>query len=213
MAVLLSLSVALTGCGKSSTGNTDNDDILKGMREATVMITVGEYHGSGVIIGLDDEKLTIVTVAHLMEGFDQGIISFFSGKVGFADVSDIYPGKDLCFLTIKRTDMTEDFIETLTTAAYDLDRYEALTRGDKVYITGSAVSVAANISEGTFVSRDYYVADFDMDMMFLYAAVMEGMSGSGVYDSDGYLVGILAGGSDADEAVCVSLKDIIDLWR
>lgn len=202
----------VTACGDKKT-ELSEEELIEQLRQPTVMITVDEYRASGVIIGNDEDYVTIATVAHLMDGFDQGIITFCGGKSGFANVFFIDTESDICLLRIKKEDMTPEFANSLPTVSLDVSKYEELVKGDTLYIVGSQVGVAANIVKGTFEENNYYVPEFGRYMMYLYCDVFEGMSGSGVYTKDGTLVGLLAGGSELSEAVCIPITDVIEEWR
>lgn len=199
-------------CGSRKT-ELSEEELIEKLRMPTVMITVDEYRASGVIIGNDDDYITIATVAHLMEGFDQGIITFCGGKSGFANVFFLDTESDICLLRISKEDMTPEFADSLPVASIDTSKYEELKKGDTLFLAGSQVGVAANIVKGTFTENDYYVPEFDRYMMYIYCDVFEGMSGSGVYTGDGTLVGLLAGGSELSEAVCIPITDVIEEWR
>jgi len=204
--------ISLTGCGKKEPIKT-YDDLLKELRDVTVMINAGEDHASGVVIGNDGDTITIVTAAHLMEGFNQGIITFYDGKAGFADVVLCDTVTDICLLTMKCGDFADGYAESVKCAVVADGKYASLNKSDKVILLGSAIGVAVNATEGTVADTDYYVLDFDQHMLYLYADVMPGMSGSGCYTSDGYLIGILSGGSDNSEAVCIKIDNVINEWR
>lgn len=202
--------LTLASCGKAEEIPMSEEELIEELRQPTVMITVGGFRATGVIIGNDNDGITIATVYHLMEGYDQGIVTFYGGKTGFADACYSSSENDICLLKIKREDMTPEFIDSLKYAKTDVNKYESLEKGDKIYLVGSQVGVAANAVTGTFQAKDYYVPEFDQYLMYLYADVNEGMSGSGLYTEDGYLVGLLAGGSDASEAVCIPITDVIN---
>jgi len=200
----------LSSCGTGKKAMTEAE-IIDTLIEPTVRITVGNYRGTGVIIENDDEKITIASVAHLLTGYDQGIISFYSGKTGFADVFYCDEASDVCLLRISKEDMSEDFANSIKCNEVDVKHYDELEAGDTVYLVGSSVSVAGNIVKGTCEAKDYYVPEFDAYLMYLYCYAFEGMSGSGCYDVDGNLVGIVTGATDNGEVVCIPIKDFIDV--
>ena len=202
----------LSGCKPKEEPLTE-EQFIDLLREPTVMITVGESRASGVIVGKDEECITIATVAHLMSGYDQGIITFCNGKTGFGDVFYCNEADDICLLKIAREDMTKEFVDTLSVAKIDTARYDSLETDDEVFLAGSQVGVAANVLPLTFKTKDYYVPEFDSYYMYLYGDVFPGMSGSGLYDKDGYLIGLLAGGSETSEALCIPVTDVIEVWN
>lgn len=204
--------LSLSSCGAKETEKTE-DEVITSLIEPTVMITVGEYRGTGVIIGKDDSQVTIASVAHLLDGYDQGIVSFYGGKTGFADVFYLDSLTDICLLKINCEDMDSEFINSLKTATIDLDKYEEASEDDTVYVVSSVVNVAANVYKGTLKSKDYYVPEYDQSFLYLYCEATEGMSGSGCYDEEGSLLGLVSAGTDTGEVVCIPIKDYIEKWR
>ena len=186
-----------------------DEELLEKVSDAVVMINVGEKHASGVIVNIDDKRVDIVTAGHLMEGYDQGIVSFNCGLIGFGTVKYISDNPDVCVLSFDRDALDEGAYEYLAQTPVSLDGYRKLKLDDEVLIIGSAVGTAANATIGTVKSTDYYVADFDANMLFLYADTMPGLSGCPIYDRYGRLVAVLAGGSEYGEAVCVKAEDIL----
>lgn len=208
--------ISISGCtGKTEELTTEKskDVILSELRDVTVMINVSEDHASGVIIGADEETITIATVAHLMSGFSQGIVTFSDYKTAFANVVSCNEKEDICILKMNTSDFDAGYAKKIPVAQIDENKVAGLNAQDKVIIVGSAVGVATNATEGTLADKDYYVPDFDLRMLYLYADVVPGMSGAGVYSTDGYLIGLIAGGSDNSEAVCIKLDSVLDEWR
>ena len=186
------------------------EELLERLRNSTVMITVGESHGSGVIGEITDSEIRIYTVAHVVTGYDQGIITLSSGYVGFADVDYCDDKSDVAILTIDKSNFADDFSLSLQGAEIDLDKYEALSKEDSIYLVGSSVGVAANVSTASFQASDYYVPEFDEYLLYLYGDADPGMSGGGAFTADGYLIGLVTGSSDTGEVVCIPIKDYIE---
>ena len=179
------------------------------LQKPTVMITVGSSHASGVIVRNDYAGVVLASVTHLLNGYEQGIIRFADGHAGFADIVYSDEKSDITLLKIDRSDMDKGFADSLETVVCDEAAYETLARDDAVYVVGSAVSVAANVTKGTFKEKDYYVPEFDQYLMYLYCDSFPRMSGAGVYTTEGKFIGLVAGGSDNSETVVIELPDII----
>lgn len=209
---VLVLFTAFTGCKKEPDKLQSEEEIIEALLAPTVMITVGDSHASGVIIENSSERIVIASVSHLTNGdYDQGIITFSDNHAGFADVMVDDAKLDVCLLSIKKSEMDASFAESLETAKIDIAEYENLVTDDEVFVVGSLFQGSLNVTKGKFKAKDYYVPEFDQYMMYLYCDVFEGFSGSGVYNRNGYLVGLLAGGSDNSEAVCVPITDVYNL--
>lgn len=228
--IIIMIPIILTACGNESKNEsitdsvsvTDNQDsvgintessegMLEELRGSTVMIYAGERHGTGVIIGNDGNKITIATVAHLMKEYEQGIVMFYSGKTGFADVSYIDTASDICIMTMNNSDFADDYGEQLKPVLTDRDKIQKLNQYDSILLLGSAVNVAANATVGEIGSTDYFVPEYSNNMIYLYADAMPGMSGSGCYTEDGYLIGILSSASDNEEVLCVKINDYLEI--
>ena len=187
----------------------NDDELLEKVSNAVVMINAGEKHASGVIVNIDEDRVDIVTAGHLMEGYDQGIVTFNSGLIGFGNVKYISDNPDVCVLSFDRDALDEEAYKYINATPVSLNAFDELKTDSEVLIIGSAVGAAANATIGTVKSTDYYVPDFDSNMLFLYADTMPGLSGCPIYDWYGRLVAILAGGSEYGEAVCVKAEDIL----
>ena len=199
-------TVSCTGDKESET----EEELIERLRNSVVLITEGESHGSGVIGEITDSEIYIYTAAHVVAGYDQGIITFSSGYVGFADVSCCDEKSDAAILTINKSDFVDDFSLSLQSAEIDLDKYEALSEDDSIYLVGSSVGAAANVSTAAFKAYDYYVPEFDEYLLYLYGDADPGMSGAGAFTADGYLIGLVTGSSDTGEVVCIPIKDYIE---
>ena len=204
--------------GKNGTASSEpvlktDEELIEAARYSGVMVTAGEKHASGVITAITDNKVVLLTAGHLMDGFDKGIITMYNNVIGFADVIYRSDNPDLCVMTFERNDLGEDFLATLSEAPVDVDAYNALAVGDEVFLSGSAVGQGSNATKGTVSDLDYYVSDFDANLLFVGADVFPGMSGCPVYDMYGRLIAILVGGSEYSEAVCVKAADIAEVLR
>ena len=203
----LTFALSMCACGKEK---KITEETIETLREPTVMITVGEMRASGVVVKNTDDKIIIISVAHLLEGYDQGIVTFLSGKVGFADVVYCDAASDVAIMQINKKDFTEDFAASLKSAVIDLDKYEALKDGDEVTLIGSSTAVAGNVFKGTFKAKDYYVPEFDQYLLYLYCDALSGMSGAGCFDASGNLLGLVTAASDSGEVLCIPIVNFID---
>ena len=62
---------------------------------------------------------------------------------------------------------------------------------------------------GSVVEYSTYIYDIDKVMMLCKCEVHEGMSGAGVFDSDGMLLGIVEAGNDSGDMVVIGVEDIM----
>lgn len=195
----------------SDNQNGSEESIIDRLRNSCVMVTVDNYHGSGVIIGKNEDRILIVTAAHLVEGFEQGIISFNKGKTGFADIIGIYPDEDLAYLYMDCDNLDTDLCDSIVAAQIDVSALQETVFEEQVYLIGSSINTNTNVCVAKILSTDYFVPDFGMNMLYLSADVSAGMSGCACFDSEGKLLGIVVGGSEASEAVAVPITIIEEM--
>lgn len=218
--IIIMMFLAVTGCGKTDTEPVsvsvsepetehidEPEDIFGKFRLSTVMIYAGEVHGSGVIFQADEENIKIATVSHVARDNDQVIVQFYEGKTGFGNVVYCDETSDITIINIEVKDFLDGFGESVTSAVTEENKLSTLNQYDKVYLVGSAINVGTNATTGEVGSTDYYVAEYDLHMIYLYADAMAGMSGSGCYSEDGVLIGILSAGSDNSEVLCININD------
>ena len=198
------------------TSNLLNDERgLDELRKSVVMVTVGDKHASGVIVDITDDEVVIATCAHLIadggyEELTKCIVTYVTNDVGFADVCHMSDEHDLCLLSLPKDFNNPKILKSICCAKVEAKAYEDLKEDDVVTLIGSAVNVSANITNATVAAKDFYVTDFNDRMLYLYADAMPGMSGGAVFDEKGCLLGIIAGGADTSEIVCVPVAGIID---
>lgn len=195
------------------TGFATEDELLSFLRKQTVKITCGEKHASGIIYEINDDSVILLTAGHLCGDYEQGIIEFSTGNAGFGDIEVVTETPDMAILSFSREYLEESILVNLRDSKVSLDEFDKLSLEDEVWLMGSSVSVANNTTKCRVASKDFYVDEFDARMLYLYGDVFPGMSGCGVFNNDGYLIGILVGGTEGGEAVCVPLSQIIQVME
>jgi hypothetical protein len=108
---------------------------------------------------------------------------------------------DVVFLSVEKDDVSEDYCSV---SDISTDSDAALSLGQTIYM------VDANTGDtyaGSIANPSVYSEDFNMDMIYCYCDVTPGMSGTGLFAEDGSYLGILLGGSDEAEAVCLDVSN------
>lgn len=185
-----------------------------------VRIITENLSGSGVIYRLDDGQLWILTAAHVLEGWNgRASVSFCDGLA--VECTEAYwSGEDdVAFLRIPYESMTQTgenipeeinrHLDNYGRAAVDKEAFDNVRKGDAVIAMGSVKGVAENAYEGKLKESWIYVEDFSQYLMTAEVYVPPGMSGGGLFDSKGHLLGILCAGScedGVDEAAVIPLS-------
>ncbi len=205
--IILSLILLLTGC--TTKKEIDPETILENIRKVTVMVYVEDSHASGVIVSNLDDVILIATVSHLVEGHDQAIITMPGGETVFGNVICLDSMKDTALLQIEKQYLDENFINNISVSLLSESTIDMVSVEDNVYLTGSAVGVSSNVTEGIIKSKDYFIPEFDENLLYIYGDAMAGMSGGGVFTKEGFLIGIIAAGSEASETLAIPISEYV----
>lgn len=207
--LLVSLILFISGCGSSA--EHDDLSIVNEFGKSVVLIREGSSHGSGVVIDVNETYIVVATVAHLVEGFDQAIVSFAGGETLFGNITYSDSGSDVAIVKVETQYVDDLFLKTIEKAKVDMNRIDETKIDEEAYLIGSAVDISSNATEGIIKSKDYFIPEFDENLLYLYADAMPGMSGGGVFDTDGYLLGIISAGSDTAEVLAIPINYYLEL--
>ncbi|MCM1113243.1 MAG: serine protease [Muribaculum sp.] len=161
--------------------------------------------GSGVVWQADAHTLWIVTAGHVLSragGENRVFVEFGADAVVECTAYETAGEVDLAFLRIDRAaDLRQ--IKPVPPAT-DKESYDGLQASDAVWAEGSREGRPVRY-DGTLVEPWIYVEDFAQYMMVAECGVEPGMSGGGLYDGAGHLIGIVCGGSGEGELAAVPL--------
>lgn len=182
---------------------------------AMVRIQAGNLIGSGVIFDADEEHLRIATAAHVLANGDgTAKITFDDGYEVTCDKIKQSEKQDLAILEIPRDALLEengaggasDHGEKLRRVMFSQEAYDGATNGDLVIALGSRTGVGEDAYTGCILQDYAYFEDFDAYMMLADVMVTPGMSGGGLFDAEGNLLGIICGiAEDGEVAVAPML--------
>lgn len=192
--------------------------LQEGLGNAMVRIRAGELAGSGVICEADADWLWIATAAHVLERADGEI------KVTFADGYETSTSRvikaerqDLALLKLERSALVEgsvtgeymtDHGEEYCRVALEREAFDGARAGDPVIAMGSKSGVGEDAYLGRILQDYVFLEDFDAYMTLADVNVKPGMSGGGVFDAEGRLLGIICGVAEGGE---VAVSPVISL--
>lgn len=151
--------------------------------------------GSGFMLDAN----TVVTNRHVVEGAHTIVLSTYDGAEFEATGSVISDAADLALVTV---DDPLEFAAPLADAEP--------VAGDPLDVVGYPLGGPLNTRTGPFVERvpdTLGVARDDVDLINVSAE--HGNSGSGVYDADGNLVGVLYATDENGESFAVTLQSLL----
>lgn len=150
--------------------------------------------GSGFVL----DAHTVVTNRHVVEDAPTITLSTYDGQVFEASGSVI---ADFADLALVKVDATLQFPATIAA--------EGPTAGDVLEIVGYPLGGPLDTRTGPYLER---VADRLVqgrnDVDLIQVASEHGSSGSGVYNADGAVVGVLYATDEASESFAVTLKSL-----
>lgn len=192
----------------------DNENLAAMLQEAgsgmMVQLQAGSLLGSGVICGVEEDKLLILTAAHVLEkaeGFV--IVTFADGQSVSTGDLECFEAGDFAVVRVPGGDIPEDSLEKCLCANVDKESFDAATAGTGCIVMGSRTGVAEEAYEGIILDHWIYMEDYGQYMMWVKAEGKPGMSGGGLFDRKGHFLGILSGGNEDGELAVVPLSLIL----
>ena len=235
---LVLVATAFTGVlsQKVNNGNSGNQtEVISevGIKKLCISGSCGDHYGCGTIYDKDESSFIIVTAMHVLEDYYSGsseeiVVTFDDQESCKAAILKDSATLDIVFLTVDNSNISNDHysVSDITSdlgIPYEKGELSAskissessnTSMTDSILLPGQTIYfVDANTGDiyaGSIASPSVYSEDFSMDMIYCYCAVTPGMSGTGMFDEDGNYLGILLGGSEEAEAVCLDAGSIKD---
>lgn len=181
----------------------------------SVRIQAGNLIGSGIIYKSDENMVWIATAAHVLDNVQDPVKITFSD--GFATATSSIKRaeeQDVAFLLVAREALVVDGTdhgENYRCAPVSQDAYDAVQEGDLVIALGSKSGVGEEAYAGMLLQDYVLLEDFGVYMMVADVVTKPGMSGGGLFDAKGHLIGILCGVSEDDEVAVAPLLSLMAL--
>jgi len=185
------------------------------MAKSQVQVQGANYAGCGVIYKVFDEGCYIVSTGHIfsdMQVGDTSKVTFYEGMEGTGEIVYLSDVADVAFLQV-RTVQEEDNKPDLPGEAVKIEksRFDALKEGDEIFVCAGGESHTEK-NTGSVLYPWIYLEDFSLNMLLAKLEAQSGMSGCGVYDKNGFFVGILCGTSEDGEVAVLPLSVIESEW-
>lgn len=146
--------------------------------------------GSGVIIGEDEERLLIATNNHVVERTESLTVGFYDGTDAEAEIVGTDAGNDLAVVSVKKSDLSEDTMKTVTLA--ELGDSESTRVGEPAIAIGNALGYGQSVTVGyiSALNKAVNINNATINMIQTDAAINEGNSGGALFNLQGQLIGI-----------------------
>lgn len=206
LGLFLVLSLAAAGCGKKTDGSWEPQD-------AVVWIKAGDTAGSAVVWeSTRDGGIVLLTAAHVLDGLSPGSLP----TVCFADGAQLTCERFACleqtdaallYLTDRR--QAKRLLQAGAFAHMDKERFDSLGEGHGCLAIGCSETGEWTAVSGEILDSWIYMEDYSQYMLWAQVQLKPGMSGGGLFDAEGYFLGILSGGSGDGQAAVVPLSLIL----
>lgn len=182
--------------------------------QLTVVLQGEKAEGSGCIYGYDEERqaLVIVTAGHVLKDL-QGSI-----EVRFADgtslpASSFYTAEDcdLGYVYLTCEELTEEERQRFDKEEWELVQLResgSLQKNDIFLMPDKISTGECSFVTGYVVDPARYLEEFGCEMIYADGSAVPGMSGSGMFDDKGKLIGILCGVTEQYELAGVPAEKI-----
>lgn len=197
-------------------GEEDAEKACENVRDSIVRIDMENAYGSGVIFRMTDDGLIIATNRHVLEYWrdEAGVIWFPQGFYVSARVLGSAQDCDVGFLRVENGEIGMETLLTLRSVPLDEAVYAALSEGDMAFCLGADRTAGEVIyQEASVGETGRYIDIFDGEMLYLHGFAKEGMSGGGIFDGYGHMIGLLAGGTWQNEVAGVPVDQVLQAYR
>ena len=194
----------------------DCEKAYENVKSCVVRVGMGNAYGSGILWKLTPDQVIIATNRHVLDYWrdEDSYILFPQGyymEAGIIGVSDQY---DIGFLAVDNRQFTYRELESLRSASVETDVYEQLEQGDAMFCAGAGPETGEMLFyQAQLEDTHRYIADFDAYMLYGYGFARTGMSGGGIFDGYGHLIGMVTGGTLQNEIAGVPLPDLAEAYR
>lgn len=174
----------------------DAESLYAEAAKCVVRIVMGQYAGSGLIWCMEEEGMVIAANKHLLKEAAYGTVTFANGIALQAEILYFSQEYDLGFIFIPREELSSELLRD----CYEVRRVQELLEqtGEqleefKIIQIASSQQPVADCCKG-IIKGMTFVPEFQAFMLETECYSKAGMSGGGVFDEKGYLVGMIAGG-------------------
>ena len=191
----------------------DLERVCDNVKNCVVRIDMGNAYGSGIIWKLTPDSVIIATNRHVLDYWRDvdSYVYFPQGYYVDAYILGVSDRQDVGFLAIDNSQFLYRELEELRYVSADVHVYERLAQGEEMVCAGSGPEEGEMLFyEGVVEDTRRYIADLDAYMLYGHGFARTGMSGGGIFDGCGHLIGMITGGTLRNEVAGVLLDDIVE---
>ncbi len=178
-------------------------------RRSIVKVTVKDLAGSGIIWSIGDD-LVIVSNRHLLMHDVKAKVVFCNGEQVEATILGYSQQYDIGFLKVDKKQVSNAILRDIFEAVpvlYEVEQEADRDRFVEEYLDRPILQVGAKLDKnGTYISTGKindlcFVPVFNTHILKTQCYAKAGMSGGGVFDEGGKLLGMISGGDVLEDSV------------
>lgn len=145
--------------------------------------------GSGILIGVNEEELLVVTNAHVVDDLENITVTLYDGSEVTANVKGKKSEYDLAVLSVKLDDIPSDAVFTIA----QMGETDEIEVGQAAIAVGNSLGYGISVTTGCISALDKTVTVENVDYEHLIqtdAAINPGNSGGALFNAKGEVIGI-----------------------
>lgn len=213
LALLITIAFLFGGCGKEAEPPSEESTVIS-PEKSVVQVKAGNTVGSALLRGVNAEgnEIILLTAGHVLENLSAGeypIVVLDDGTEVPCDSYQNSESTDVAVLTIEDTELAEKLQRENCFIKEDRERFDSMQDGDSCIAIGGDADGGKSVCTGEILDNWIYMEDYAQYMIWAEVEIHPGMSGGGLFDSEGYFLGILSGGSEDGQLAAVPLSLIL----
>lgn len=180
-------------------------EVSENLKKSIVSISMTESVGSGIIWKITEEGLYIIANKHLLyDGIDPEVM-LYNGKELVGKICYLSPAYDIGLVFINKDILSEDILRDITVARHP-SVTEELSGAERIHWTVGEPVLQIGYCQKELLQYKGEVTDtqymdlFNTKIIVTKCYTRAGMSGGGVFDQEGNLIGMISGGDVPDDS-------------
>ena len=208
----------VTGIETGQDTETDiNADVINpnSVIKAMVYMESSEAGGNGSIYEITEDEVIIVTTYHLLHDSETIGVRFYDNMYAEASVIGVNEKHDVGFVKIPLNEIPGDTVKRIKAIQRNDSMYDSLSQGSPMayhFLSYDGIFVCQETREGSIGAMNWYVEDFDDELIYNYCKIQPGMSGCAAVAEDGSYIGMVIGGYE-NESAALSIRVIDKVYQ
>lgn len=146
--------------------------------------------GSGVIVGMTDEQVIILTNNHVVQQSSSLSVTFNESKTYDAAIKGTDSSKDLAIISVSKKDIEPDILQSIKIS--NIGNSDNIKVGEHVLAIGNALGIGQSVTYGIISAKDREIDELGNSSKLIQtdAAINPGNSGGALLNMRGELIGI-----------------------